>query len=250
MCILLTIDSGNSFIKWGIHDGSKWLIQNKAATNDFSSLKAQWDNLPVQPVSIIISHVANQIVRDTLSDLLSVWSVSPHWVKALPFQCDVYNGYTDPSQLGCDRWMALIAARHLLQQSCLVINVGTAMTVDALSGSGQFLGGIIVPGPNLMLRSLKENTEQLDDNVGSYQDFPSNTSNAIFSGVVQTALGSIERMRCLLSEQLELGQPLNNCIISGGGAHILMPYINFPIRIIDNIVLEGLVIVAAKSGQS
>jgi len=246
--ILLVIDSGNSFIKWGIHDGTQWLIQNKVANNDFSSLQTQWDDLTVQPSAIMISHVANQFVRDKLFNLLSFWSVSPHWVKALSSQCNVYNGYTDPSQLGCDRWVALIAARHLLQQSCLVINVGTAMTVDALSDSGRFLGGIILPGVNLMLRSLKENTAQLDDTAGSYQDFPSNTNNAIFSGAVQSALGSIERMRQLLSEQL--GYPLKNCIISGGGAHILLPYINFPVRIIDNIVLEGLVIIAAESAES
>ncbi len=248
MRILLAIDSGNSFIKWGIHDGTQWLIQNKVANYDFSSLQTQWDDLSVQPAAIIISHVAAQNVRDELSDLLLIWSVSPHWVKVFPSQCGVYNGYTDPSQLGCDRWMALIAARHLLQQSCLVTNVGTAMTVDALSDSGQFLGGIILPGVNLMLRSLKENTAQLDDTAGSYQDFPSNTNNAIFSGAIQSALGSIERMRQLLSEQL--GYSLNNCIISGGGAHILLPYINFPVRIIDNIVLEGLVIVAAESAES
>ncbi len=245
MHILLAIDSGNSFIKWGINDGTQWLVQNKVANNDLSSLQAQWDHLFVQPTVILISHVANQNVGDKLSNLLSIWSVSPHWVKVLPSQCGVINGYTDPSQLGCDRWMALIAVRHLLQQSCLVINVGTAMTVDALSDTGQFLGGIILPGVNLMLSSLKENTAQLDDTAGSYQDFPSNTQNAIFSGAVQSAIGSVERMRHLLSEQL--GYPLKNCIMSGGGAHILLPYINFPVRIIDNIVLEGLVVVAAES---
>ncbi len=249
MNLILAIDSGNSFVKWGIHDGIQWLVQNKVATNNLSTLEAQWDNLSMEPTSIVISHVSNQSVQDILSGLLSVWPISIYWVKARPFQCGVYNGYTDPYQLGCDRWVALIAARQFfLQQSCLVINVGTALTVDGLSDSGQFLGGIIFPGPYLMFRSLKENTEQLDAVVGSYQDFPSNTSNAIFSGVIQSALGAIERMSSLFSVQLKC--PLKNCIISGGGAHLLVPYINFPIRSIENIVLEGLVIVAKESGQS
>ncbi|MCH9637926.1 MAG: type III pantothenate kinase [Betaproteobacteria bacterium] len=249
MSLILAIDSGNSFIKWGIHDGIQWQALNKVAIKNITTLEAQWVNLSVKPTSIVISHVSNQFIRDKLSDLLSVWPISVHWVKSIPFQCGVYNGYTDPHQLGCDRWMSLIAARqYLFQQSCLVINVGTALTVDCLSDSGQFLGGIIFPGPYLMLRSLEENTEQLEAEIGSYQDFPSCTNNAIFSGVIQSALGAIERMRSLFSVQLQ--RPLKNCIVSGGGAHLIVPYINFPITIIENIVLEGLAIVAKESGQS
>jgi len=249
MSLILAVDSGNSFIKWGLHDGVQWVVQNKVPLNNLSTLEAQLDNLSMKPTSIVISHVSNQAVRAKLSGLLSVWPISLHWVKSKPFQCGVYNGYTDPYQLGCDRWMALIAARqYFIQQSCLVINVGTALTVDGLSDSGHFLGGIIFPGPYLMFQTLNENTEQLDAEVGNYQDFPSSTNNAIFSGVIQSAIGAIERMRSLFSEQLMCS--LENCIISGGGAHILMPYINFPIRSVDNLVLEGLVIVAKQSVES
>jgi len=246
MRVLLTIDIGNSFIKWGLHNGTRWLIQDKVATDTVSLLKQQWDSLSEQPNSIIISHVASQSVIEQLSGLLSVWPVSPQWIKALPFQCGVHNGYADPYQLGCDRWAALIAARKLQKQSCLVINVGTTITVDALSASGKFIGGIILPGPNLMLCSLKTNTEKLCDDVGSYQNFPTNTISATYSGVIQSAVGSIERMRHLFFEHLG-DEPF--CIISGGGAHVLLPFINFPLKVVENLVLEGLVVIAATSEQ-
>ena len=244
MPYLLAIDSGNSFLKWGIHDGNQWLTQDKVSQDDILLLKDSWSHIP-SPTSIIVSCVTHTILRDKLSLLLSIWPIEPRWISALPRQCGVSNGYTDPYQLGSDRWAALVAAWAIQRQSCLVINVGTAMTGDALSVPGKFIGGIILPGQQLMFKSLKANTQLDSFQNGCYEDFPSNSGNAIYNGVLHSLIGAIERMYSLLS--LHADQPLGNCIISGGGAVMLLPYIKLPSMIIDNLVLEGLMIIASDT---
>ncbi len=237
---ILAIDSGNTFVKWGLFNGEFWIKKNKIYHTQLAELQQDFLNIP-EPNIIVISHVSSEIIRDQIEVLISRWSVKPYWVMARSFQCGISNGYSNPLQLGSDRWAALIAAREYQNKACLVINVGTAMTIDALSDSGHFLGGLIAPGTYMMINGLQSATQLMNIEAGIFHDFPQNTNDAIHSGVIQCLVGAIERMYSSFARQLE--HPLANCIISGGGAHKLMPFINVPIVFIDNLVLEGLAII-------
>jgi len=79
------------------------------------------------------------------------------------------------------------------------VNAGTAMTVDALSDTGEFLGGIIVPGHDLMQQALVANTAALKLGEGAFQDYPDNTADAIASGAMQALAGAVERMSASLA---------------------------------------------------
>ncbi len=241
MSYILAIDSGNSFIKWGLYADDRWIKKGKVFYREVATLEEEFSDLP-EPTMIVISHVARAITRDQLDILISIWSTETHWIVAQAFQCSVSNGYSNPEQLGSDRWAALIAAWEIRHRACLVINVGTAMTIDALSDSGKFLGGIIVPGVRLMLSSLLSGTQLIESESGTCRDFPRNTNDAIQSGVIQCLVGAIERMHNLLS--LQLDHPIESCIISGGGTSELIPFIKIPVKVIDNLVLEGLAIIA------
>ena len=241
MSYLLVIDSGNSYIKWGLYTADQWLKKGKVFYSDVFLLEKEFVNLPA-PTTIVISHVARAITRNHLNTLISMWPVKPYWIVAQSFQCDVSNGYSNPAQLGSDRWAALIAAWKIRRQACLVINAGTAVTIDALSASGKFIGGIILPGAHLVLNSLSSGTQLGNIETGNYRDFPLNTNDAIQSGLIQCLIGAVERMYNLLS--LQLDHSLEVCIISGGDASVLTPFIKFPLRVVDDLVLEGLVILA------
>lgn len=241
MSYLLAIDSGNSYVKWGLYTGNQWFKKGKVFYNDVLLLEKEFINLP-EPTTIVISHVAREITRNQLNTLISIWPIKPYWIVTQTFQCDVANGYSDPTQLGSDRWAALIAAWRIRRHACLVINVGTAVTIDALSDSGRFMGGIILPGVHLVLSSLSSGTQLINVEGGNYRDFPLNTDDAIQSGLIQCLIGAIERMYNLLS--LRLDHSIESCVISGGDASILAPFIKFPTIIVDDLVLEGLVIIA------
>ncbi|MBY0475915.1 MAG: type III pantothenate kinase [Nitrosomonas sp.] len=241
MSYILAIDSGNSNIKWGLYHGDQWLMQGNVFYKDVSNLEDEFINLPT-PTFIIISHVARSETRNQITKLISLWPSRLEWLSSNNFRCNVINGYINPSQLGSDRWAALIAAWRIEKQPCLVINAGTAVTIDVLSESGKFLGGIILPGFNLMTKSLLSGTQLTNIELGSYEDFPVSTENALQSGLIHCILGAVDRMYNLLLSTVNLASV--NCIISGGSASLLIPFFKLPIKVINNLVLEGLIIVA------
>ncbi len=241
MPTILAIDSGNSFVKWGFYKDDHWLTQGKIDYESIPCLRDEFSKLSV-PDIIIISHVARRKTRNEIYKMTSHWNSQIIWFQSSSSQCGVQNGYLDPKQLGSDRWAALIAAWMIQHEACLVINVGTAVTIDALSDSGQFLGGIILPGAHLMLNSLYAKTQLNQMQAGAYEDFPGNTNNAIQSGIIQCLSGAIERMHDLLSKKIN--HTVQSCVISGGGSSFLLPFIKFPIKAIDNLVLEGLILIA------
>ena len=246
MPYLLAIDSGNTAIKWGLHNGSIWYAQGVIAQNQRVLLKQIWQQLPT-PSSIIVSNVAGPNAEAALLNFFVNWKAKAQWISAAASQCGVRNNYSIPKQLGSDRWAALIAVWSMKRQGGLIVNVGTAMTVDALSDQGEFLGGIILPGFDLMKQTLAKQTALLTSTEGCFQNFPSTTPNAIHSGVIHALTGAIDHMHTLLSDNL--GRNTLDCIISGGGAALLLPHIRIPTIIVDNLVLEGLKIIAQEQSE-
>src|ERR1017187_3974066 len=137
------------------------------------ALQRNFDLLP-PPARIIISNVGGEAIAQRMLAICAKWAVPVEFVIAQTEQCGVRNTYEVPARLGSDRWAALIAAWKRIGRACLVINCGTATTVDALSDKGEFLGGLILPGVTLMQQSLTHNTAQLEAEEGRIQDFPRN----------------------------------------------------------------------------
>ncbi len=237
--MILAIDIGNSRIKWGMYDEGRWLAAGAAGKHDTDSLAAAWKTHPI-PQRIIASNVAGPAVAAAVKATLSHWPVTPRWICAEAEQCGVSNAYRTPSQLGSDRWAALIAARQRTPGACLVVNCGTAMTVDALSAGGRFLGGLIVPGLSLMGQALERGTEAIRVEGGDYQRFPDTTANAVRSGCLNALCGAVERMAGELAEAN--GSP--HCFLSGGDALEVLPRLRISAEVADNLVLEGLIRIA------
>jgi type III pantothenate kinase len=156
----------------------------------------------------------------------------------------VTNGYRDPTQLGADRWVALVAAHRAAPGHKLVVNAGTALTIDALTADGKFLGGLIVAGPALMRRSLDGATAALRESAGAVRDFPDNTPDAIASGSIAAGVGAIERVARAMSAR---GTPVGLIILSGGAAGELSPALGLPFRLHENLVLDGLQTIARSN---
>jgi len=161
----------------------------------------------------------------------------PAWVKAKRHECGVTNGYGRPDQLGPDRWAALIGAWSILRGPCLVVTAGTATTVDVLRGDGRFVGGVILPGLDLMKRSLARNTAELPLARGRFSAEPRNTADAIETGCLLAQAGAIERAFATMEHGAA-------CVLAGGAAPRIARHLSIPVRLVDNLVLEGLVRIA------
>lgn len=239
--MILAVDAGNSRTKWGLHDGRGWRGQGVAGNSAIARLADDWDALEA-PRAIIVCNVAGAAIQTALENALARWPVTPYWAKPQASQCGVTNRYA-PEQLGPDRWAALIGARRRFAGACLVVNAGTAITVDALTREGIFLGGLILPGLDLVRAALAQGTAGIGAGNGSFARFPANTADAVYSGALQAAAGAIERMASEL-EQAEAGAC--TLALSGGSAAQLMPLLNRQATLVDNLVLEGLIVIAQE----
>lgn len=244
--MLLLIDAGNTRVKWAIADEAAAIGSWQASGALFH---AELDSLvPIfkqhQPQHVWLSNVAGELMRARLEQLLLehlVPTPALTWFRSRAQLAGVINRYRDPGQLGCDRFASLLGARSLFEQrSLLIVTAGTATTIDALDASGQFLGGMILPGLGTMAQSLALSTAQLPqvETQWSGKHFADNTPDAIISGCVQAQVGAIMQARAQVPEAL--------CLLSGGAAQYLLPYVPPPIELAEQLVLRGLH-VAARS---
>lgn len=238
--MILAIDAGNSRVKWGWHDGRDWsslatvsLIEFAAANHDINPFAATHEN----PERIVISNVAGDGAHQLLVNWTSIFEAEPFWLTGEESRCGVTSRYERPRQLGSDRWAALVAARALHPGPCLVVNAGTATTADLLSAQGEFLGGLILPGVDLMRFVLHEHTGRLPLQEGRFERMPRNTVDAIESGCRHAQAGAIERMFRIAGDGAE-------CLVSGGAGPSLMAQLGISCRYVENLVLEGLARIA------
>jgi type III pantothenate kinase len=241
---ILAIDAGNTRVKWGLHDGNRWLQQGAFATSDTERFDEAL-TLAEAPASAIIANVAGERVAEILSGVLRARGIEPSWAQSRAEQSGVRSSYADPGQLGVDRWAALIGARHLYAGPCVVVNVGTTMTVDALSSDSIFLGGFIVCGYSIMREALARHTAQLELYEGSFSFFPDNTADAIASGALNALAGAVDRM---CGYMMEVGEDEPLIVLSGGNAALLEPRLRSAPERVENLVLEGLVRMGAEKG--
>src|SRR3981189_1221240 len=151
MTHVIAIDAGNTRIKWGVHDGRSWVAQGAAPTTEADLLGPVRERGRSAAIAIA-SNVAGAKLEAQLREICAKAKISLRMARSEPEQLGVTNGYRDARQLGSDRWAALVAAHATERGHKLVVNAGTALTIDALTADGHFLGGLIVPGPALMRR--------------------------------------------------------------------------------------------------
>lgn len=252
---ILAIDAGNTRIKWGLFDSAgKITSQGACLHTELAQLV-----LPLASKTVI-SNVAGNGIEAHLNHLLEQHD-DVQFITSQSEACGVQNHYTSPAKLGTDRWAALIAAWHLKQSPCVVVNAGTAVTIDALENAS-FNGGLIIPGMDLMQQSLYLATAQLpiqaarDD--AEIDILAKNTQDAILAGTLYAISGAILQMAQTLDART---QQTPWILISGGNAaiihrHVLKAYSTLSVKnhvvtnhavIVDNLVLQGLLLLSNET---
>lgn len=233
--MIVAIDVGNTRLKWGVFNGTSCVSQGALQTAEaprLSEIAAEWP----RHATIAACNVAGASLVETINTALSPRFQPVRWLRSSIHACGVRNHYDQPQRLGADRWAALIGAHHRASGDCLVVCAGTATTVDWLDAEGNFRGGAILPGFDLMRSALAQNTALLPLAEGSMQREPRNTMDAIVSGCLNAQLGAIERMFAPLADK-----PGAVCLITGGAAPLITPHLNIHYELAENLILDGLV---------
>lgn len=242
----LAIDIGNTRLKWALYSspkpGAALLAHGAAFLETIDELaEGEWARLPT-PTSMLGCNVAGDAVRRRVEEQLELWDFTPRWVVPSAHDGGVVNGYDHPSRLGADRWTAVIGAHwHMRSRGSLrpvlVVMMGTAVTVDALTPDGRFLGGIILPGHGIMLRALESGTAGLRVPTGEVREFPTNTSDALTSGGTFAITGAIERMHRHL--RTRTGKtPI--VLVTGGAGWKVAPDLDVDHELVESLIFDGL----------
>lgn len=243
----LLVDIGNSRTKWALKQESGTLGPMHACANADIANNEDLRAMIGQAAKIVLACVAGEAVLHQLKALVPAKTIL-HVMQAQAETCGVRNAYRQPQTLGVDRWAALLGAWDMRCAPCVVVNAGTAMTVDALNADGEFLGGTIMPGVGLMMQSLRKNTARLDvdTRTAEVQGFPDKTADAIYAGCLNAAVGGVAAMVAHLAKHCDA---MPEVVLSGGDAEVLknalqkVPFANLHVKRVimtENLVLRGL----------
>ena len=248
----LALDVGNTRLKWAQYDvpavGAKLLAHGAVFLENIDRLaEDDWKTLPA-PTAILGCIVAGDAIKRRITEQMDLWEALPRWVVSSTAEAGLSNGYDHPARLGADRWVAMIGAHHRLlargvRKPCLVVMVGTAVTVEAIDASGRFLGGIIIPGHGIMLRALESGTAGLHVPTGEVRDFPTNTSDALTSGGTFAIAGAVQRMADNITRHCGEA-PV--CIMTGGAGWKMAPSMSVEVELVESLIFDGLLEIASR----
>ena len=238
--MILVVDAGNTQIKWGLFDGKAFTLRAHCHLSSLEDLPNYWLDID-RPSQIIISNVAGARAEDAIFQASERWGVRPYLVEARANQCGIQSFYQKPDQLGSDRWVAMIGARALVDGNLVVVVAGTATTVHAVTHDGKFLGGLILPGYELMHRSLGDGASKLSATEGVFAKYPTSTPDAITSGAIRATCAAVDQFCRDFDEE---GNKNPKIIVSGGAASKLEPYFRTPTVHVEDLIFSGLVEIA------
>ncbi len=245
----LLIDIGNTRIKWATLTPRGLGPQSAAAHAGWSPQQLSDDVLrsDIAPARVLVSNVGGARMADLLQEALQArWRLSPVFIATAPQACGVRNGYADHRKLGVDRWMGVIAAHAMEARAACVVSVGTATTIDGVTADGTHLGGVIAPGPDLMVSSLMRNTSDIMRHARqgevANELFADNTLGAVSQGARYATAALIERAIESMRLKLHVAPAL---LITGGAAAGLEQLIGTPCMVVPDLVLRGLAVIAS-----
>jgi type III pantothenate kinase len=248
------VDIGNTRLKWATLEGGKLVRHGSAVHRDSvdDAIAALADSLPPR-ARVVAANVAGTVVADRLRALVaSRPGASLELVTTTAERFGVRCGYAEPSRLGVDRWVAVLAAFHAAGGAACAIDAGTAVTFDAVDGSGLHLGGLIFPGVRLLAAALDRNTSNIGRTaeaaaVARGLDLLGRTTDAAVGHAAWLALAAALD-RAVATVERALGRrPV--VYLTGGDAEALQGWLETQAELRADLVLEGLALFAEGRGQ-
>ena len=244
----LLIDSGNSLIKWALVENDAFIAEDRCPTDSVSSLHDLWKNYEI-PARVIVANVAGEWVASEIKKVARIlWQLDAEFLVSSKSCCGLTNSYHKPEQLGIDRWMAMVAAFQMTQSPVIVVDCGTAVTIDLVNDYGLFLGGVIMPGLNTALQSLMADTDAIEKIIEANTIAIAaalSTEEAVQAGVLLGLAGGIERV---VREHVLYIDKEASILITGGDAEKITAYLSVSAVVQADLVLQGLRVFAEKNG--
>jgi type III pantothenate kinase len=253
----LLIDAGNTRIKWSVVTAGRLSPVRATPWSDTAPFVA-WLARAGEFERVVACSVTGPRSERVLRSLLhAAGAPSPELIHSSAQAAGVRSGYREPKRLGDDRWVGAVSAWHLAGcfRAVCAISVGTALTIDVVDCDGVHRGGLIAPGPTLMLQSLLRDTAGIApraaasaaarrgsaDASGTLGLLATDTRQAIELGCLSAAAALVDRTITDVTRRMK-GRPV--VFLTGGGADAVAPLLRSACKRRDDLVLRGLAILA------
>lgn len=240
----LYIDVGNTALKWRRRDGKRvwqgarlhqrqWAQALEAAVREGGRLEQVW-----------IASVAGPEADQQITDLVKQWTgLQAQFYYSREADFGVRNCYPEPRRLGADRWVALVECWQRFGAG-IIIDCGSALTLDAVDDQGAFLGGYIVPGLGMLRNALLRDTADVHvDQVAANPGLGRSTGECVHNGLLRMSVAFVTDVVVELGERLP-----DTCkvLVTGGDGAELSSFFPFEFLHLPDLVLDGLERVAAR----
>lgn len=246
---LLTIKIGNTNLGLGIYDAGKlaraWRAETRAdkTADEYAALLlAFFESANIPSASIQAAALVSVVpaLTETLREFCRTYLRLEPFVVTAGIKSGIRIKYDDPRAFGADRLVTLAAAKEKYGAPCIVIDLGTAATFNALDARGDFIGGAIAPGLNMSAEALHQFTAKLPriEIAAPERALATNTRDALRAGIFFGYTGLVEGMVARMKREME--EPNARVIATGGMAALLAPHCQV-IEIVDTeLALDGL----------
>jgi type III pantothenate kinase len=246
--VLLAIDVGNTQTHIGMfRDGAlveswRFATWRESTADELASQCANLLGLRGLDLgeidAAIVSSVVPQLAHEyeTVSDRYlngRLLVVGPELRSGMPIRMEI------PQELGADRLVNALAAYHRFHGACVVVDFGTAITYDAVSSEGEYLGGIIAPGIEISMEALTERAAKLPKvDLETPQELIGRTTQAaIRSGIIYGFAGQVDGILGRLREELGVEA---RAVATGGLAGSIVPFCEEIDEVDELLTLNGL----------
>ena len=242
---LLLIDAGNTAAKYQLRDGDGRLVAS--GRKPYADLAPA---LPPGPGRLLLSSVLASELEDELLRACAErgWALAYRASSAHAYP-GLAPGYVEPSRLGVDRWLGLVAARAQGARGSVVVDAGSALTLDSLAPGGQHEGGWIVPGLVMGRDALFRGTGRVRGEADWHwleDKVPRHTAEAVAQGLLRQSIALIGDVAGQLAARWHIAPRI---LLTGGDAGALLPGLaqrlpSEQLTLAPDLVLDGLLLLA------
>jgi type III pantothenate kinase len=248
----LLLDVGNSRVKWAWSSANGLVRSGHVLhrNHDLAGVLGKALQGSPTPDEVRVANVAGPVASALVAEvIIDCFGISPVFARSRDTAYGLRNGYSEPGQLGVDRWLAMCAAWQKFPGPLCVVDAGTAVTVDIIATDGLHSGGLIVPGAALMVAALRRETGDLDRAAGP------DGEDAVLAAPIEdryllgldTAsgirLGVIRALAAFITDCLtkpDVAEVEAKLIITGGDGARLARLVDLPAIYMPELVLDGL----------
>jgi type III pantothenate kinase len=229
----LLIDIGNSQLKYTWYERATSLANIKGKTIAIEDALSLFKDRP----DVHFCSVKSNEITDEFIEMMRQAGVRFKQANTQKQQFGITNSYATVTNMGSDRWLAMLAADALVKKDVLVIDAGTAITCDFIV-QGKHLGGWIAPGLKMLRESVANKTGRVFDfeHLTPHLLPGEDTANCVANGALAQIVGMVQQARTLIGAHTSDFE----VIVSGGDKDIISRNIGFASLLHDNLVLAGL----------